>query len=584
MEDFADRIRGVLSRAALRHEQASHGPRRTAREDLVAWARAHLSHKRLLVVSNREPYSHERGPQGLYWVRNAGGLTVALDSVAQALGGVWTAHGSGGADRLASDAAGRVACPPDHPTYTLKRVWLSEEDQALYYNGLSNSALWPLCHIAYVRPRFRIEEWERYRDVNRRFAEAVMEEVGDQAAFVFIQDYHLGLVARFLKEWRPDLEVALFWHIPWPNVEVFRIFPWKQELLEGMLANDLVGFHIRHHTQNFLDAVADVLEARVDRERGAVERAGKRTWVRDFPIGVDATEIAAMAESQVAREAERRLRAELGLVDCRVGLGVDRLDYTKGIPERLDGLERMLEKHPEWIGRFSFIQIGVPSRIGLKEYKDVLLRTRKRVERINERFPRPAPEGAATAGPEAEAARAVRGETPSPAGDSASRHDGSFLPSGDDRPRRPPPGNAPSTLPTVHLIERSLDFRELVPYYRMADLCAVTSLHDGMNLVAKEYIAATPDLDGALVLSPFTGAARELERAFIASPYDRESMADAYHAALSEAPESRRERMAALRETVLRYNIFDWAIEVLDTVQRLTLRTPQGEAADAPKE
>jgi len=463
-------------------------------------------------------------------------------------------------------------------------VWLSEEDQALYYNGLSNSALWPLCHIAYVRPRFRIEEWERYRDVNRRFAEAVMEEVGDQAAFVFIQDYHLGLVARFLKEWRPDLEVALFWHIPWPNAEVFRIFPWKQELLEGMLANDLVGFHIRHHTQNFLDAVADVLEARVDRERGAVERAGKRTWVRDFPIGVDATEIAAMAESHAARESERRLRAELGLVDCRVGLGVDRLDYTKGIPERLDGLERMLEKHPEWIGRFSFIQIGVPSRIGLKEYKDVLLRTRKRVERINERFPRPAPEGAATAAPEAEAARAVRGETPSPAGDFASRHDGSFLPAGDDRPRRPPPGNAPSTLPTVHLIERSLDFRELVPYYRMADLCAVTSLHDGMNLVAKEYIAATPDLDGALVLSPFTGAARELERAFIASPYDRESMADAYHAALSEAPESRRERMAALRETVLRYNIFDWAIEVLDTVQRLTLRTPQGEAADAPKE
>ena len=384
MEGFAERIRGVLSRAA----ESSAGPRRTTQEELVAWARANLRHRKLVVVSNREPYSHVRAPEGVRWIRNAGGLTVALDSVAQALGSVWVAHGSGNADREAIDDAGRVPCPPDHPTYTLRRVWLTREDQALYYSGLSNGALWPLCHIAHVRPRFRDEEWDRYRDVNQRFAEAVLEEVGDSPAFVFIQDYHLGLVARFLKERRPDIETVLFWHIPWPNAEVFRILPWKRELLEGMLANDLVGFHIRLHAHNFLDSVANELEARVDRERVAIERGGKRTWVRHFPIGVNAGEIAAMAESPQTRAAEQRIRTRLGLADCKVCLGVDRMDYTKGIPERLDALERMLEKYPEWQNRVCFIQISVPSRIELKAYRETLIRTRARVERINQRFPR----------------------------------------------------------------------------------------------------------------------------------------------------------------------------------------------------
>jgi trehalose 6-phosphate synthase len=503
-------------------------PRRTSHDDLIRWGRTHLGGQRLVVVSNREPYSHQREDGGgIRWVRNAGGLTVALDSVSQALGGVWVAHGSGTADRATADAQGRVPCPPDEPAYTLRRIFLSREDQTLYYSGLSNSALWPLCHIVYVRPRFRVDEWERYREVNRRFAEAVLEEVGDQPAFVFIQDYHLALAARFLKEQRPDLVVALFWHIPFPNPEVFRIFPWKHELLDGVLANDLVGFHIRLHATNFLDTIANEMEARVSREQLAVERGGRRTWVRHFPIGVNASEIAEMAESDEAKEAERALRQKLKLSGYKVGLGVDRLDYTKGIPERLEAVERLFEKHPEWIGRFCFIQIGVPSRIELKEYRDVMLRTRAIAARINERFPR-------TGGP------------------------------------------------SVLVMESNLDFRDLVPYYRMADLCAVTSLHDGMNLVAKEYVAATPDLDGALVLSPFTGAALELERAWLVSPYARESMADTYHAALSDSPESRRERMGALRETVLRHNIFDWAIAVLDTAQRLTLRTPQIESLDVP--
>ena len=523
MSEFPERIRGALSRAAVRSQQRASGPPRTTREDLEAWAREHLKGRQLVVVSNREPYSHVKSGPGVRWVRNAGGLTVALDAVAQAIGGTWVASGSGSAEQRAVAGADRVPCPPDRPRYTLRRLWLSDADHALYYSGFSNSGLWPLCHIAYVRPRFRLDEWERCRDVNRRFAEAVLEEVGDRPALVFLQDYHLALAARFIKERRPELQVGMFWHIPWPNPEVFRILPWRQELLEGLLANDLVGFHIRGHALNFLEAVAGELEARVDRERLAVDRGTRRTWVRHVPISVPADEFAAMAESADAQRAERALRRQLGLDTCKLALGVDRLDYTKGIPERLEALERLLEKHPEWVGRLCYIQIGVPSRIELREYRNVMSRARTISHRINRRFPR---EGG----------------------------------------------------PTVHLVTANLDVRRLVPYYRMADLCAVTSLHDGMNLVAKEYLAASPDNDGALLLSPFTGAARELERAWIASPYDREGMADAWHAALCEPREARRERMAALRETVLRQNIFDWAIEVLDTIQSLTLRTPAAEA------
>ena len=520
------RLKDALARAAVRTQQRSDGPPRTTREQLVEWARAHLRDRELVVVSNREPYSHLHGPDGIHAVRNAGGLTVALDAVAQALGGLWVAHGSGSADRETVDEKSRIACPPERPRYTLRRVWLSATDQDRYYSRFSNGALWPLCHIAYVRPRFRLQDWERYRDVNRRFAEAVLEEIGDRPALVFIQDYHLALVAQFLKERRPDLHVALFWHIPWPNSEVFRILPWRREILEGMLANDLVGFHIRGHALNFLDSVATTLEARVDSERLAVERAGKRTWVRNFPISVNADEIAALTESPEVKAAEQRIRDALGLGGCKIGLGIDRMDYTKGIPERLEALERMFERHPEWADRLCFVQIGVPSRVELKEYRDVAERMRRIAARINERFPR-------------------------------------------------------RSGPTVHVIEANLDFNELVPYYRMADLCAVTSLHDGMNLVAKEYLAASPDLEGALVLSPFTGAARELERAWLASPYDRDGLAEAYHLALSEAPEPRRERMAALRETVLRHNIFDWAVEVFDTALGLNLITPATEPTAA---
>jgi trehalose 6-phosphate synthase len=524
--ELPDRVRDALGRAAVRTQLRSTGPRRTSQADLIDWARAHLSDRKLVVVSNRQPYSHMHSEEGIRVSRNAGGLTVALDAIARALGGVWVAHGSGDADREVTDEHDRVAAPPSRPAYQLRRIWLGELDHARYYSGLSNSALWPLCHIVYVRPRFRAEEWEQYVEVNRRFADAVLEEVGDQPAIVFLQDYHLSLVAKFLRESGRDLRIAQFWHIPWPNPEVFRILPWRHEVLEGLLANDLVGFHTRTHAINFLDSVNAEMEARVDHAQSSVERSGHRTFVGNFPIGVDAEEIGALAGMPVSAAGERRIRHELGLEGIRVGLGVDRMDYTKGIPERLEALEAMFERHPDWVGRFAFVQIGVPTRIELAEYRAVRDQSREIAHRINLRFPR-------------------------------------------------------AGGPTVHLIERNLDFFELVPYYRLADLCAVTSLHDGMNLVAKEYVAACIDGEGALVLSPFTGAARELARAYLASPFDREAMAEAYHQALVEDPAVRRERMAALRETVLRFTVFDWAIDVLDALVTAGLRAPAAQSRGA---
>jgi trehalose 6-phosphate synthase len=501
-------VRSAIRRAADRSAQRNGSPPHTTRDDLARWAREQLRERRVVIVSNREPYSHRNADDSIEWTRNAGGLTVALDAVAQAIGAVWVAHGSGDADREVVDTHDRVGCPPGHPRYTLRRIWLSAEDHERYYAGFSNGALWPLCHIVYVRPQFRLADWQRYVDVNRRFADAVLEEVGDGPALVLLQDYHLAMAARFLREARPDLTLALFWHIPWPNAEVIRRLPWREALLDGLLANDLLGFHIRFHAQNFLGTVADSLEARVDPETMSIERGGRRTRVRTFPIGADAAELALLATGPDAARQAAGVRDRFGLGDACVGLGVDRMDYTKGIPERLEALERFYEKHPDWTARLRFIQVAVPSRIEIEEYRSVARRTRECVARINARF--------AEGGP-----------------------------------------------PLVHLVEEHLDFRALVPLYQVADVCMVTSLHDGMNLVAKEYLAACADGEGALVLSPFTGAARELEDAWIASPFDREALADALHAALTEPAEARRRRMQSLRAAVYQRTVFDWAKDLL---------------------
>ena len=510
------RILRALRRAATRQSQRREFERQTSPADLERSVQEYCGDTRIVIASNREPYQHVHTPEGIQAIRSAGGLASALDSVARATGAIWMAQATGDADREASDEFGRVRMPPGIERYTLQRLWIEPEERAEAYNRFANGCLWPLCHVAYVRPLFAPDQWRAYREVNEQFADTILAGAGKEPALVLLQDYHLALCAARLRQMRPDFSIVLFWHIPWPNPEVFRILPWKQEVLDGLLACDLLGFHIPHHAMNFLDTVASELEAHIDRERSAVRRRGHRTFVRAYAIGPDVAEISYTAAEPNTRREAARLREQLGLGTAKVILGVDRLDYTKGVPERLDAFDHYLATHPADRENVVMVQIGVPTRVDLPEYQALMQNVEERVARLNERY-------------------GANGRS------------------------------------VVHLITRNLDFRELIPYYVLADVMAVTSLHDGMNLVAKEYVAARPDHDGVLVLSPFTGASRELEHAIQVSPYDREGLAEALHRALTLRPEERAARMRTLREVVASQNIYDWARKLIRDVRRLHL-------------
>ena len=489
-----------------------------------------LRDTQLIVVANREPYIHVRKTQpakGVWnwlrsrhetsdveWTRPASGLVTALDPVMRACGGTWIAHGSGNADRETADAQGRIKVPPDRPSYTLRRVWLSPEEEQGYYYGLANNALWPLCHTAYARPVFDESDWQQYVRVNRRFADAVIEEVGNTRAVVFVQDYHFALLPRFVKEVRPDVTVCQFWHIPWPNREAFRVCPWGQEILHGLLGNDLLGFHVQYHCNNFLDTVDRALESRVDYEHFAVWRGGRPTFVKPFPISIDPTlwKGPVKANDQVAEV--KAVRGQLGLKEERLIFGVDRLDYTKGIPDRLKAFGRLLERHPEWRGRVTMVQVGAPSREHLTRYQALMAEVEACVEAVNSKFK-----------------------------------------TDDWTPVR--------YRPMHHQPE------EIAHMYRAADVCVVSSLHDGMNLVAKEFIAARGDEQGVLVLSEFTGAARELDLAVHVNPFAVDAFADSLHTALLMPLPEQKRRMRSLRSRVAAHTVFDWAGALLQTACRM---------------
>jgi alpha,alpha-trehalose-phosphate synthase [UDP-forming] len=479
-------------------------------EDVV---RTRLAGARLVVVANREPFIHVYDGSEIRCMRPASGVTTALDPVMRATGGIWVGHGSGDADRAASDEQGRVAVPPEDPSYTLRRVWLSREEEEGYYYGFSNSALWPLCHAAYTRPRFEVEHWDAYRLVNRKFAQAVLEEVESEPAIVFVQDYHFALLPRLLRQARPDLIVVQFWHIPWPNPETFRVCPWKEEILSGLLGNDLLAFHTQYHCNNFLESVDRYLEARVCFERFAVTRRGHTTEIRPQPISVDPDEITALAPADWEYE-ERRMRNKLRVGNLPLLIGVDRIDYIKGIPERLRAVDRLLNKYPEWRRNFCFIQVGAPSRTHINEYQALSEEVRRLVEEINWRH-------------------------------------------GDD-----------SWDPIIYLHEHHGPDK-LAVLYRAAQACVITSLHDGMNLVAKEFVAARTDEQGVLVLSEFAGAACELSDALIVNPYALDQLAEAYQTALTMPLGEQQRRMRRMRRQVADNNIYRWAGMLLSAAGRL---------------
>lgn len=486
---------------------------------LADHVRTKLDGSSLFVASNREPYIHTRQGSTVTFSVPASGLVTALEPILCACNGTWVAHGSGNADAETVDSRDRVQVPPQDPRYTLRRVWLSTEEQEGYYNGFANEGLWPLCHMAHTRPTFRASDWEYYNKVNERFANALVQEMAaEEHPVVLIQDYHFALLPRLVKDRLPHARIAIFWHIPWPHPESFGICPWQRELLDGLLGADLIGFHVQAHCNNFLSTVDRVLEARVDWEHFSVKRNNHWSTVLPFPISVDFSGETPDARDEINAEEERSaLFAELGIEATFLGVGVDRVDYTKGIIERFQAIESFLERHPRYQDKFTFIQIGAPSRSSIQRYADFQVEVETEANRINERF----------------------------------RH-------GKWRP--------------IVFLNRQHTHQEVRRYYRAAHLCMVTSLHDGMNLVAKEYVAAREDDRGVLILSRFTGAARELRDAILVNPYDIQSTADSIAQALNMNIGEMIERMRRMRSSVKEHNIYWWAGSLIGALCELRLK------------
>lgn len=463
----------------------------------------------LIAVSNRQPYSHVLRSKKLVPQRQPGGLVTALDPVMRAAKGTWIAMGSGVYDRLSLGADGKVSLPPENPAYQLKRLSVSKEDMDAYYYGYSNEGLWPLCHIAYTRPQFLASDWKAYEKVNKAFADSILEEAQGKPAFVWVQDFHLVLVGKYLREANAsNIITSLFWHIPWPNPEVFRVCPQRKEILEAMLAYDLLGFQIRYHCDNFLGAVDSELESRIDREKMSVSIQNHETLIRPFPISVDFETISSQTSGEQSKKRGRELYEELSGGDKKLIVGVDRIDYTKGIPEKFKAIDRFLEKHPELKEKFVLFQLGQVSRIHIARYKDLNDELNALVEEINWKHSQ-----------------------------------GSWVP--------------------IVFTRVYMPYEDILALYRAADVCIVSPLHDGMNLVAKEFAAARSDFQGVLILSQFTGSARELGDALIVNPYDAESFADTIQQAMTMPGEEQEKRMKKMREIVAANNIYRWAGKVL---------------------
>ncbi|MBC7962610.1 MAG: trehalose-6-phosphate synthase [Steroidobacteraceae bacterium] len=499
--------------------------RRLADDSTITWSpdslrnllHKQLAGERVIVVSNREPYIHSRVDGEIQVHRPASGLVTAVEPVMRACSGTWIAHGNGTADRETVDAHDRVMVPPDKPEYNLRRIWMSEEEEKGYYYGFANEGLWPLCHIAHVRPVFRTSDWEQYVKINQRFADAVVKEADSDNPVVLVQDYHFALLPEMIRKALPKATIITFWHIPWPNPESFGICPWREELLKGMLGSTILGFHTPYHCKNFLETVDRYLETRIEHESSTVLRRGQLTMVESYPISIQWPP-PWQGTLPPVEQTRAEILTELGLpADQLLGIGVDRMDYTKGILERFNAVERMLELHPELLGHFSFIQIAAPSRSALEEYQAFETRVHALAARINVRF----------------------------------THQG---------------------RPAIILKAEHHEPDQVNRYYRAAQVCMVTSLHDGMNLVAKEYVAARDDERGVLVLSQFTGAANELYEALIVNPYHVEQTAEALYQALTMPEYEQQERMRSMRALVCDFNVYRWAGRMLLDAARVRQR------------
>lgn len=503
--------------AALSHvtRREPHNPLPRTDHDLRLMLRARLANRQIIVLSNREPRIHELADDGEIVVRSpASGLVTALEPVVRACGGVWIAHGSGSADRITSDRGGRIVVEAGDGRYVLRRMWLTPKEERGYYHGFANEAVWPLCHTAFTSPVFRRYDWLEYERVNRRFADAVVAEVRSPDPIILVQDYHFALVPRMIREQCPDAVTVAFWHIPWPSPDQFAVCPVAPQILDGLLGSSIVGFQTPRHCRNFLDSVELALGPSGHRANNAVVHRGTSVQVRAYPISVEWPNPWTTRAPSV-EECRRSVRAEFGLEPgTQLVVSVDRLDYTKGFEERLDAIERLLERKWATRSRTAFLQVGAPTRRSIPRYEELAARVRSRVHRINQRF--------------------------------------------GDAPRKP-----------VIFVERYTEPAELFRYYRAADVCYVGSLDDGMNLVAKEFVAARDDEHGALLLSRFAGASRELTEALLVNPFDIDGVADALGAALAMCPAEQQTRMQHMRAWVAEHNVYRWAGEMLADAVRV---------------
>jgi trehalose-6-phosphate synthase len=488
-------------------------------ERLKEHIKLELEGRTIFVISNREPYMHTKIGRKVECIVPAGGLVTALDPMLRACGGCWIAHGSGDADFETADKNGKLQVPPEEPMYTLKRVWLTKEEEEGYYYGFANEGVWPLCHITHIRPDFNLEDWIYYQKVNEKFCEAILEEIKDETEpLILIQDYHFALLPFLIKSRRPDAKVSIFWHIPWPNPEAFSICPWQKEILIGLLGADIVGFHIQFHCNNFLETVDRVLESKINWEQFSVERSGHITLVKPFPISVTFPSLIKdeVGDGGTREKLKTTILNELGVDAEYIGVGVDRVDYTKGILERFKAIERFFDKHADYVGKFTFVELGAPSRTHIKKYHDLIAEVEKMAENICWKF------------------------------------------------------QTTTWKPLIFLTAHH-SHDKINRYYKISNLCMVTSLHDGMNLVAKEFIAERRDEDGVLILSQFTGASRELQDAVIVNPYDTEQMADALYTALNMNIEERKVKMQNLRGVIRERNIYRWAGNFVSALNRIRI-------------
>lgn len=521
-DSFFKPLAGELSKVTASLRQARHAASREARlrlekldspwtaERLSEFIKVYLKERPLYVLSNREPYVHEKVKNKIAWSVPAGGAVTALEPVMETCGGMWIAHGSGDADKETADKEGKLRVPPEEPRYTLKRIWLTAAELKGYYTGFSNEALWPLCHMAHTRPLFRAEDWTEYKKVNAKFAKTLLDEIRHvERPIVLVQDYHLTLVPQIIKKSRPDALVGFFWHTPWPSPEQFNICPWRAEILTGILGADLVGFHTQQYCNNFIDTVANEVESRIDYEDFSIYRGEYRTHVKPLPIS-----IAFPGAAEPHGSADAGLLRQFGISTEHLVLGVDRLDYTKGILERFKGLEFLLDRHPEYCGNVTMLQIASPTRESVEKYREYAGRVSSEAERINDKF--------------------------------------------GTREWKP-----------IQLLRRHFSHQEIAKLYQLADVCLITSLHDGMNLVAKEFAAARADEAGVLILSQFAGASRDLKGALLINPYSAEDTSDALHTALQMPKTLQHRRMRSMRDAVRDYNVYRWAAEFIKALVRL---------------